>query len=158
MREEILKEFFLGRKNASELAADVCGSTKNFNQLVSRVEIEDMDELFAVNREMLIALCDAVLSGSLPAQELRTIGFALVASNRFEWDGDQDDLLASVIADWSGPEINYALTPENVGRFRKWLNGDEPYPDRPSSVSDYHGKIISTTEKKAIERHRRKRS
>src|SRR5438094_5779953 len=79
----------------------------------SRVRIEDMDESFTVTRPMLISLCDAVVAGSLPPQELRTIGFALESSDKFEWDGDADELVADVIADWSCPEINYPLTVEN---------------------------------------------
>src|SRR6266700_942529 len=89
----------------------------------SRVRIEDMDESFTVTRPMLIAVCDAVVAGSLPPQELRTIGFALESSDKFEWDGDADELVADVIADWSCPEINYPLTVENVARFRAYLTG-----------------------------------
>jgi hypothetical protein len=68
---------------------------------------------------MLVSLCDAVLSRKLPALELSTIGFALEASERFVWDGE--DLIGWIIDDWACPEINYPLTLENVQRFKSWL-------------------------------------
>src|SRR5438132_7695475 len=113
VREEVLRRFFQGEATASELAKDVADSTKPLSDTASRVRIEDMDESFTVTRPMLISLCDAVVAGSLPPQELRTIGFALESSDKFEWDGDADELVADVIADWSCPEINYPLTVEN---------------------------------------------
>jgi len=152
MREEILKRFFEGKADSSELAKDVTGTTKHLSKLVSRVHIEDMYGSFTVTRPMLIALCDAVLAGPLPVEELRTIGFALQASDAFEWDSDVDDLVAEVISDWSCPEVNYPLTLENIARFRNWLTGAEPYPTRPKQSVDFNGRLISFTEKKSIER------
>jgi hypothetical protein len=96
---------------------------------------------------MLVSVCDAVLSTTLPPQALRTIGFALECSDKFEWDGDADELIANVIADWSCPEINYPLTLENVVRFRAWLAGTEPYPSKPSQIASYDEQIISVTKK-----------
>jgi hypothetical protein len=115
-----------------------------------------MGEQFTATRPMLISLCDVVLAGSLPPQELRTIGFALEASDKFEWDGDVDDLVASVVADWSCPEINYPLTLENIARFRAWLTGAAPYPIKPSQSVKFGGRLISMTEKTSIERSRRR--
>jgi len=152
VREEVLRRFFQGEATASELAKDVADSTNPLSDTASRVRIEDMDESFTVTRPMLISLCDAVVAGSLPPQELRTIGFALESSDKFEWDGDADELVADVIADWSCPEINYPLTVENVARFRAYLTGKEPYPSKPRQIANYEGRIISVTEKKSIKR------
>jgi hypothetical protein len=157
MREEILRRFFQGEATASELAKDVAGSTKKVSKLISRVGIEDMDTCFTVTRPMLISLCDAVLGRVLPAEELRTIGFALQASDKFEWDGDEDELVAEVIADWSCPEINYPLTLENIVQFRNWLIEAEPYPSKPNQNVEFDGRLISITEKKSIERFWRRR-
>jgi hypothetical protein len=110
--------------------------------------IEDMDDDFAVTSEMAIRLCDAVLAGELPASALQTIGFALMASDKFQWDADEDEVLASVIADWSCPEINYPLTLENVQRFRAWLMRAEHYPPKPKATSS-GGNVITVNEKKA---------
>jgi len=99
---------------------------------------------------MAVALCDAVLKGDLPADGLRTIGFALMASDRFHWDGDKDAVLPDVIGYWSCPEINYPLTVENVQRFRAWLTRTEPYPAKPTQRR--HGNLVSVTEKKSVRR------
>lgn len=154
MREHVLRRFFEGKVTATDLSQDLAGSTKKVSALVSHVSIEDMDESLNVTRSMLISLCDAVLAGSLPPGELRTIGFALEVSDKFEWDGGADELVANVIADWACPEINYALTIENVRRFRSWLTGNEPYPAKLASKvdKDGKGKIISVTEKESVKR------
>jgi hypothetical protein len=77
-----------------------------------------------------------------------------MSSEKFQWNGDEDDVLASVIADWSCPEINYPLTVENVQRFRAWLTRVEEYPPKPTtSRKGDGGKIISVSEKKTIRSH-----
>jgi hypothetical protein len=133
MKEKILKKFFEGRATADDLARDLKGAVKQLSKTESVVRIEAMDSEFRVTRPMLVALCDAVLTGAVPAEELATVGFALESSDNFEWDGDEDELLADIIADWSCPEINFPLTSENVARCRRWLTGAEDYPQRPSS-------------------------
>ncbi len=155
MREEILKQFFQGEATASDLAKDVAGSTKRLNSIASRVDIEDMETEFCVTRPMLSSLVDAVLNGSLPPDALGTVGFTLMASDKFVWDGDADDLLANVIADWSCPEVNYPLSLEYVAKFRAWLAGEEQYPVRPTESATHSGRLISVRQTKSIDRHRR---
>ncbi len=147
MREQKLRGFFERTVTSAELARDVEGSIST-SGIVSKVCIEDMAEPFKVSSAMAVRLCDAVLSGKLPATDLQTIGFALVASDKFEWDGDEDEVLADVISDWSAPEVNYPLTIDNVRKFRAWLTREEPYPAKPP-LADVDGSIISMTEKKA---------
>jgi hypothetical protein len=147
MRERILRDFFEGRATAAELARDVAGSTKQTSERASIVSIEDMDDEFPVTSDLTIKLCDAVLVGELPPDALETIGFALIASEKFSWDGDSDEVLAEVIADWSCPEINYPLTLENVERFRAWLMRSEPYPAKPCLASSDPGTVFATKTK-----------
>jgi hypothetical protein len=149
MREQVLRQFFEAKSTVAELAQDIAGSTNVTSPVTSVISIEDMEEDFTVTTEMAIALCDAVLRGDLPAHGLHTIGFALMASDRFQWDGDKDEVLARVIADWPCPEINYPLTVENVQRFRAWLTRSEPYPAKPTQTSS-GGNLISITEKKSV--------
>jgi hypothetical protein len=151
MREIVLRDFFLGHATPAQLAGDVLGSTKRVGPISLVVEIEDMEGEFTVTREMLVSLCDAVLSGHLPPQELSVIGFALVASESFVWDAE--DIVGEVIHDWSCPEVNYSLTAENVQRFRMWLLQLELYPDKrfPSAPSKVE-RLISKTEKKSLPR------
>ncbi len=149
MREQVLRDFFEGRSPAAELERDVAGSSKGTGPTASVVSIEDMNKDFVVTADMAVRLCEAVLRGELLPDTLHTIGFALMASDRFQWDGENDEVLASVIADWSCPEVNYPLTLENVQRFRAWLMGTDPYPAKPPLTSD-GGNLISVTEKKSM--------
>jgi hypothetical protein len=130
MKERVLRDFFKGEISADELEKDLLGAQKILSAIHSSWHIEDMDEEFEVSREMLIAVCDAVLKGVIKPENLRAIGFALQASDHFTWDGGTEPVLANVIADWSCPEINYPLTVENTTRFRRWLSGEEEYPSK----------------------------
>ena len=87
MREQVLRDFFEGRSSAAELERDVAGSTKGTGPRASVVSIEDMDKDFVVTADMAVRLCEAVLRGELLPDTLHTIGFALMASDRFQWDG-----------------------------------------------------------------------
>jgi hypothetical protein len=154
MREIILRDFFLGRATPETLAKDVLGSVKQVRPIKYSVEIENMEEEFRVTWEMLVSLCDAVLSGKFPAYELSTIGFALEASERFIWDGE--DLIGRVIDDWACPEINFPLTHENVQRFKNWLLELEPYPAKPQpKPPSKDERLISIMEKRALPRQHR---
>ncbi|HEY6302437.1 MAG TPA: hypothetical protein VIX14_05170 [Terriglobales bacterium] len=104
-----------------------------------------MNKDFAVTADMAVRLCDAVLRGQLSPAALQAIGFALMASDKFGWDGDDE----VVMADWSCPEVNYPLTFDNVQRFRAWLMRTETYPTKPPLTSD-RGDLISVTEKKSL--------
>jgi hypothetical protein len=149
MREEVLRQFLEGELAARELAQDVAGSLKQASSRLFIVSVENMDEDLKVTTEMAVRLCDAALSGELPPADLHTIGFALQASEKFHWDGDEDNVLAEVLADWSCPEVNYLLNLENVRRFRDWLTGTELYPAKPATTR-LAGRIISVTKKKPI--------
>ena len=106
MRERVLREFFEDKITALELARDVAGSMSRRTQKISVVSIEDMDKELTVTAPMLVRLCDGVLRGDLQPEALHSIGFALMASDAFCWDADEDNELAEVIADWSCPEVN----------------------------------------------------
>ena len=149
MRELILRQFFEGTSSARELASDLLGSTRQSGSKIKITSIEDMDAQFRVTSEMAVRLCDAVLAGEIPAESLETVGFALQTSDKFEWDGDEDEALASVIADWSCPEVNYPLTIDNVRRFREWLLRSEPYPTNSNVPGLGGGNIITVTEKES---------
>jgi hypothetical protein len=90
-----------------------------------------------------------VIVGDLTPDALHTIGFVLEASDRFQWDGEEDEVLANVIGDWSCPEINYQLTIENVHRFRAWLTRTEQYPAKPIPKRP-RGKVVFVMEKKSV--------
>ena len=140
MHEEILARFFEGEISGKELADDLEGSERRLSDVATVTRVEDTGEGFTVTRDMAIRLCDSFLNGELEASALATLGFALMASDRFTWDAA--DILGDVIADWSCPEINYPLTVANVSRCRAWLAGEEPYPPRAANRGK-RGKLLS---------------
>jgi hypothetical protein len=139
VKERVLKEFFEGRASAEELAADLDGSIVRRGDDVVEHHIADMAEQFALTPGHLVALCDAVLAGTVEPAYLETIGFGLVASDRFGWDTETPSgaRLAEVAYDWAAPEVNYPLTLHNVAQWRRYLLGQptdfETHP-RPSRV------------------------
>jgi hypothetical protein len=148
MREERLKQFFLGEIQGAELHRDLYDTVRQLDSVVSEIRIEDMQGSFQVRREHLIALCDAVADGSLQPDSLEPIGFALMSSDAFEWE---DGLMSDVIADWSCPEVNYPLNLSTVAQFKRWLTDEEPYPDRlPLSKNRPQGRLITLTRKRSI--------
>jgi hypothetical protein len=152
MREKALRDFFEGKLSAAELERDIAGSTKTTKTSGPKttiVSIEDMDTDCVVTADMGVRLCDAVLNWELTPEALQTIGFALMASDKFHWNADDDEVLANIIADWSCPEINYPLTVENVHRFRAWLMRTEAYPAK-LALTSAKGKIVSVTKKNPI--------
>jgi len=129
MREEILKQFFVGEVGTDTLAADLDGSMIEGRD-TTRYVIADMDGEFEVRPEHLVSVCDVVLSGEIEAKYLQLIGFCIVASDAFEYDTDTPggDLVGETVLDWSAPRANYPLTMENVRKFRERLvTGRNPF-------------------------------
>jgi hypothetical protein len=122
MHEAILRDFFLGNTDAARLQADLEGGVRQ-SGITREHQIADMDTELVVESAHLVRLCDAVLAGEFRPEALQQIGFCLIASVRFHWDADTPDgsVVAEVVADWSCPEINWPLIPENVYRFRQGL-------------------------------------
>jgi len=140
MHESILRDFFLGKAGAKALSKDIEASIAAISPPGAPYSktsegIVKMDSEFNLSRANLLTLCDAFLSGGLSAVDLECIAFALIASDGFNWDGDQDNTLAEIINDWAAPQINYPLNVENIQRCRRWLEGTEEYPDRPGLAS-----------------------
>ena len=140
MHESILRDFFLGRADPEALSRDIEESRALMSPPgVSYSKTSDgivkMDSKFDLSRANLLTVCDAFLSGGLSAIDLEYIAFALIKSDGFNWDGDEDTTLAEIISDWAAPEINYPLNVENIQRCRRWLVGTETYPDRPMAAS-----------------------
>jgi len=125
VRESTVCDFFLGQVSAERLDAEVSSSIRQVDAVTHQVEIEDMSDDFCIEPSMLIRLCDAAASAQLSSDALRHIAFAIIASDHFKWTAA---IVGEVLHDWAAPEINYAFTPENMIKFRRWLRGDEPYP------------------------------
>jgi hypothetical protein len=127
MREEKLREYFLGNVLTNELADDVSGSVVQVDDVVANVHITDMPRSFLLTRLHVIHLCDDFLNQTLSSEALSTVAFALLASDTFEWD---DDVTSEVLSDRSAPEINYELNAETISMHRNWLRGFSEPPHR----------------------------
>ena len=123
MHESLLRDYFAGVTDAAALRADLSGAVVATGSRSSSQHIVDMTTESELRPEHLVRLCDAVLSGELAPDDLETIGFCLVASDHFIWDGDvpPGDVVAETVHDWSAPEINHRLTRETVRKFRERL-------------------------------------
>lgn len=139
MHEFILRDFFLGKTDGKALSNDIEESVAAMSPPGAPYSktsdgIVKMESDFDLTRWYLLIVCEAFLSGSLSAIGLEYIAFALIASDRFNWDGDQDNTLAEIINDWAAPEINYPLNVANIERCRRCLLGTEKYPDRAAGA------------------------
>jgi len=123
MHEAILCDFFTGDTDAKSLADDLRGAIVS-DGMVARHPIVDMTGEFTVTAAHLVAVCDAVLAGAIPLDDLRAIGFCLFASEAFEWDAGTSDgeRVAEVCDHWSSPEIDFPLTIENVEKWKLYLD------------------------------------
>ncbi len=126
MHEEVLRRFFEGAAETTDLTRDLHGALVPDGSGVTRHPIVDMAEQFEVRPTHLVKVCDAVLGGSVQIELLEAIGFCLVASDAFHWDTDspEGERVAEVAYDWSAPEINYPLTLPNVVAWRRRLLGE----------------------------------
>lgn len=127
MHEVVLRDFFLSTAGVEELRMDLEFAIVRESPTRILQRIEPMEDSFTVESKHLVRVCEAVISGELPAEHLRAVGFCLQASDAFIWDGSTHDgeRVANVASDWSSPEINFALTLRNVERWRSYLLGGE---------------------------------
>jgi hypothetical protein len=122
MHEAVLRDFFLGDADSAQLRADLQGGVVK-SGIVRQHRIVDMTTDMLIELSHLVRLCDVVLAGELQPDALQQIGFCLIASDAFHWDGDTVDgaVIAETVYDWSCPEINWPLTQDNVRKFREGL-------------------------------------
>jgi hypothetical protein len=137
VKEATIRDFLLGAVPPGRLAAEARDAVEPVGRSSRRVHIEDLPagQEATITSEMLVRLCDAALDGSLPASSLEPIAFAIVASDHFRWD-DGDDVVGRVLYDWASPEINFALTADNLRMFRDWLTGTVRPPSEPDVTAD----------------------
>lgn len=132
MREIILRMFFTGSATAEELEHDMEGTVRVRGPQTREVHVDPMTVDFDLRASHLVQLCDAVIAGAFDPRHLEAIGFALIGSDRFNWDAETADgaRVAEVVNDWAAPEINYALTPATAAKFRHYLLTGERTFDR----------------------------
>jgi hypothetical protein len=123
MHEATLRDFLTGVAAADGLREDLVGTVEEVLPKAYRHHIVSLDGEFTVTAEHLVRLCDAVLAGSLQAEQLATIGLCMIASDYFHWDDKTPGgfWVGETLHDWSSPEINYPLTKDTVKLFRERL-------------------------------------
>ena len=141
MNESTVAAFLTGDIDADGLASEVRNSERKLDPITTRVTVSEMQSEFAITRAMALRLCDAVSNGELQSEVLRTVAFVIISSDHLIWG--EDELLGEILSDWSCPEVNYPLSPENMARCRQWLEGTEQYPSRPISTGPQSGNVVS---------------
>lgn len=126
MHESVLRDYFLGLIDELHLSKDLADSVvRTSHDVLTHYITDDFSGDFEVNAGHLVRVCDAFLNGTLNAEHLELIGFALEASEQFLWENDdsvaQDSPVAKTIHAWASPEINYPLTVETVAKFKHLL-------------------------------------
>ncbi len=124
MKEEILHKYFKGQVTDNELVEDLKGSQERTGYDTINVYIESIAEGgFQVKTKHLEKLCDAFLNKIINSENLNTIGFALMASDFFEWDTNTKSgkIIGEVISDWDNTSIGYEITDKNVWHWQRYL-------------------------------------
>ena len=123
MTEQKLKEYFENKITIDELKSDVKNSQTKIGFDTTNVYIKQIDEgEFEVQKEHLIKLCDDFIAQKLDSEDLNTIAFSLIASEYFDWNGDE---MSNVIFDWDNPIIGYDINLKNVQLWKDYLeNGN----------------------------------
>jgi hypothetical protein len=127
---------------AGLLAKDINGSVVKIDDLHSVIRIADMRGSFSLQRDHVIMLCEAFSDRALTPEALTTIGFALQASDAFEWEGE---VISEVLSDWSAPEVNFELNAETLNMHRDWLLGfgEPPVRNSVDPLNRIQGRLIS---------------
>jgi hypothetical protein len=127
MNAVLVRDFFLGKVTAPQLARNLADAFERVSKQSSRLRMQDLNEDFEVRPEHLVRLCDAVMNGSLPPPTLEAIGFGLIASDFFTWDSNTPEgwRVGQALHDWASPQVNFALTKETASKFRERLISGE---------------------------------
>jgi hypothetical protein len=87
-RESVLRGFFLGDVEASDLGRHAVGCVERVNDAFEKVHIKRENHCdFTLTSGMVLQLCGAAISGDLPLQALPIIAFLLHAGT-FNWGED----------------------------------------------------------------------
>lgn len=125
MTEQALLNYFQDKISADELAIDLIGSQKKTSFDTNSVYVTQIksDSEFVITKAHLLKLCNDVLNGKLKILDINTIAFALITSEFFTRNEDDEDssVIENVIFDWDNPEIGYSLTLDNMKKWKQYL-------------------------------------
>ncbi len=140
MKEDTIRSFVSGETSADQLSEEVARSITHFDAVSCNVTIEDMQQDFCLTRSHILSLCDGGIASKLSQEVMSTVAFALLASDRFEWD---DEVISETLYDWSVPEINLPLEPDTLRMHRSWLLGlEDPAPKPALDRTERSGRLV----------------
>jgi hypothetical protein len=117
MTEKTLKDYFEGKIPVDILAADIKDSRQKSGFDTVAIYIKNITEHseYQVTRQHLLKICNDAINGHMTPNDLNTIGFALIASDYFNWDCDKPDgeIIQNTIHDWDNPDMGFELTVGN---------------------------------------------
>lgn len=129
MKEEVLLKYLQNEIPIAELATDLEGAQRKTSYDVTSVYVDPIktESEFEVTREHLLLLCNEALNGKLAVEDLNTIAFAVLTSEFFTHDED-DEIVDRVLFEWVNPEIGFPLRLENLKKWKLLLvNGDDTF-------------------------------
>jgi len=135
LSEDTVRRYLVGEVPIEVLAVELSSAVIRKSSIETEIMIDDMQDDFNLTRNHVLKLCDAAIENRISASGLNTVAFAIIASERFQLDGD-DEPMMEVLYDWSAPEINFPLTPANLKMHRRWLTGEAQPPKREWSISE----------------------
>jgi hypothetical protein len=124
MTEQKLKEYFESKLTADQLTLDLEDSQQKLGCDSTAVYIGNLNEgEFEIKTDHLIKLLDDAIANKLQPIDLNTIGFALMTSEYFDWDGASEtgERISTVIFELDNPEIGYDLTIKNLQLWKAYL-------------------------------------
>ena len=135
LSEDTVRRYLVGEVPIEVLAVELSSAVIRKSSIETEIMIDDMQDDFNLTRNHVLKLCDAAIENRISTSGLNTVAFAIIASERFQLDGD-DEPMMEVLYDWSAPEINFPLTPANLKMHRRWLTGEAQPPNREWSISE----------------------
>lgn len=124
MTEQKLKEYFESNLTADQLALDLKYSQQKTGYDTTTIYIDNIKEgEFEISIEHIIKLLDDTISNKLRPIDLNTIGFALMTSDYFIWNGESEtgERISNVIFEIDNPEIGFDLTIKNIQLWKEYL-------------------------------------
>jgi hypothetical protein len=145
--EDTIRRYLMGEAPIEVLTIELPSAVANVNGVESEILIEDMQDDFQLTRDHVLKLCDAAIEERISASGLSAVAFALIASDRFELNSD-DEAMTEVLYDWSAREVNLPLNPDTLKMHRRWLAGEaQPPKRRPTASAEQKGRIVSMRRK-----------
>lgn len=143
MKESILKKYFENEISANQLADDLKYSKEKTGFDTTSVTIERLEEgEFAIEKEHLVTLCDDYLNEKITNENLSIIGFALMGSDYFQWDGEtkSGETISQVIFDWTNEIIGYDINRKNVLLWKEYLENGYYCLDKNELIQKFRNK------------------